>query len=298
MKVLKEIDLRDYISINIPSLCNGIVWIEGEGDKDKVLEFLKEESFQGSTLYLLGRGSNIVPGRERLPYMFFSLMPLYEPRVVGQGDARTIVRVHGGLSLKRLLLWCRRNGLSGLEPLAGIPGTVGGAIAMNAGSFGREMADVVLRVRVWGPSIGDRWLEKKDISWGYRRFSLPGEKKPFIVWEVEIGLCRIEKKDLRTSFKNFYLKKKTSQPLTHRSCGCLFKNPSLAPAGYLLEKCGLKGFRVGDMQLSEIHANFLINLGKGTPSQVVELVEETRMKVKDRFGCLLEPEVKILGWED
>ncbi len=299
MKVKRDINLKDYTTIGISSLARGIVWIEGERDRDVILKMLEEANSQGLIPYVLGKGSNIVPGKEELPFMFFSLLPLYEPYVIEEEEARSQVklRVHGGISLKRLLLWCRRKGLSGLEPLAGIPGTIGGAIAMNAGSFGGEMSHVVLRVRIWSPSLGDRWFERDELSFGYRSFSFPHQKGPFIVWETDVLLSRADKGDLRDNFRKFYFKKKQSQPLTQKSCGCLFKNPPQGSAGYLLDRCGLKGFKVGDMQLSELHANFLINRGKGTPSQTLELVEEARERVKNRFGCMLEPEVRILGWK-
>ncbi len=290
MRIWREVDIAPLTTIGISATVKALVQLQGEGDRDAFLRLAQEEG----SVYALGKGSNIVPGRDRIPYVLLSIVPSYPPYLLEEDGERAVVRVHGGTLLRSLLLWCRRRGLWGLEHLAGIPGTIGGAIFMNAGSFGVTISQVISRIRVWGPSLGDRWIERDGFSFGYRSLSVSGEEGPYLIWEAEAIFKKGDRKEITQRFRDAYMRKRSTQPVTLKTCGCLFKNPEGTSAGYLLDRAGLKGLRIGGVKLSEMHANFLINMGGGRPSHVRDLIYVARERVLDRFGYLLEMEAKIL----
>jgi len=203
-------------------------------------------------------------------------------------------RCGAGARLPGLLGWAQKAGFTGLEGLTGVPGTVGGAVAMNAGSYGVEIGDLVTRVRVWSPTGGLVWVDRSQCDFGYRRFSplpVPGK---CLVWEVELALKESDPKGVRRAMRDVYEKKKATQPVTARTAGCVFKNPPEESAGRLLDRAGLKGVRLGHMAFSDMHANFLVNLGGCTAADALALMDMGRERVKEQFGITLEPEVIVL----
>jgi UDP-N-acetylmuramate dehydrogenase len=198
------------------------------------------------------------------------------------------------VSLPRVLAWAAARGLSGLEPLSGIPGSLGGAVAMNAGSYGRELGELLARVRVWTPEHGLRWLERDAFGYGYRTFAPRHAKGLFVVAGAELWLERSRRDAVRAAMREHYGRKKAGQPVTARSAGCVFKNPAPeAPAGLLLDRAGFRGRRLGEVAFSEVHANFLVNLGRGTADQALELIGQAREAVLARSGHHLEMEVRV-----
>ncbi len=214
-----------------------------------------------------------------------------------------IVRAGAGMGLPRLLGHCQRAGLTGLEGLTGVPGRVGGGVAMNAGSYGVELCRLLSRVRLWTPESGLVWRDAHDCAFGYRRFDPQlgsGLGAGFwVVWEAEFALRADESPAVRRRMETAYARKKATQPVTARSAGCVFKNPAGLTAGMsagrLLDEVGLKGRRLGGMSFSPLHANFLINEGGGTAAEALELMEYGRAMVFDRFSLNLETEVKVLS---
>jgi UDP-N-acetylmuramate dehydrogenase len=184
------------------------------------------------------------------------------------------------------------HGLAGLEFGEGIPGSVGGALIMNAGAFGGEMAPVVSAVRGADPDGRLRTLAKDEIEFLYRRSILP---PGFIVSAVEFDLVRGDRDALSTKVAELKTKRAARQPLGMPNAGSIFKNPPGNFAGRLLEKCGLKGERRGGAAFSERHANFIVNLGGAQASEVRELIELARRRVEEQTGVRLEPEVKLVG---
>ena len=211
-----------------------------------------------------------------------------------KSDDKLLVRCGAAQRLPGLLGWAQKAGLSGLENLTGIPGSVGGAVAMNAGSYGTEFGQVLSRVRLWSPAQGLVWVDADQCAFGYRSFSCPAVPGKSLVWEVELALSEMNPKAVRSAMKAAYFKKKETQPVTARSAGCVFKNPESKSAGMLLENAGMKNVRLGHMAFSEMHANFLVNLGGGTAGEALELIDIAREAVKTKFGITLEAEVIIL----
>lgn len=183
-------------------------------------------------------------------------------------------------------------GLAGLEFGEGIPGSVGGALIMNAGAFGGEMAPVVTAVRGADQDGRIRILERNEIEFLYRRSILP---PGFIVSAVEFDLKPGERETLEAKVAELKAKRAARQPQSLPNAGSVFKNPPGNFAGRLLESCGLKGERVGGAAFSDRHANFIVNLGGARASEVRELIELARRRVEQQTGVRLEPEVKLVG---
>jgi UDP-N-acetylmuramate dehydrogenase len=178
--------------------------------------------------------------------------------------------------------------------MAGIPGSVGGAVAMNAGSYGTEIKDVVTRVRLWTPAQGLFWKDAAECRWDYRHFDPNITLGKCMIWEVEMALTESTTDAVKKTMTAIYTKKKETQPVAARSAGCIFKNPEGQSAGQLLDKAGFRGKKLGGVGFSELHANFLVNHGTGTSEQAVELIKQARDAVREQFGVNLETEVIFL----
>ena len=291
MRVVEQPNLGKRTTLGLGGVGLAELVLGKEEEFDRLSEAL--DRF-GGTPVVWGRGSNILARDGVHSLTLISLEAAGTPEIVSEGESGARVRVRGGQRLSGLLAWSAKAGLSGLEPLAGIPGSVGGAVRMNAGSFGREMADLLCRVRIWTRKGGLRWIEREGFSCGYRSFALQGAEDPWVVAEAELELTRVEPERVRAAIAQSYGRKKAAQPVAARTCGCAFKNPAQGkPAGWLLEQAGFRGRRLGGVGFSERHANFLIHHGQGTASQALELIGMAREQVLREFGVELETEVKV-----
>lgn len=248
----------------------------------------------GGRIRVMGEGSNILARDGKLPLLLLSLAPVESPQIVEDLGDSVLLRAPAGMRLPALLPHTARLGLAGLEGLCGIPGNVGGAVAMNAGSFGVEMGSLVHSVQLFSPLWGLTERDGSAFSFGYRKCELLGHDEWFLICSVTLKLPKGDKEAIRARMRDVYAKKQQSQPVTAWSAGCVFKNPAPdAPAGRLLDEVGLRGFRLGGMAFSAMHANFLINEGNGTFAQAMELIDMAREKVSQRFGHALEMEVRL-----
>jgi len=202
-----------------------------------------------------------------------------------------------GTPLAELIKESVGNGLSGLEWVAGIPGTIGGAIRGNAGAFGKSMADVVERVELLeiNSELRIKSYESKDCRFGYRN-SIFKEKNNLIVLSAEVRLKTDDKEKIKESIERYLNYRKEKHPLEFPSAGSVFENPEGHSAAKLIEECGLKGKKIGQAQISEKHANFIINLGQAKAKDVCRLIDLAKEKVKDKFGIILKEEIKFLGF--
>lgn len=243
---------------------------------------------------ILGRGSNILAMGGKLPLVLIRPDFRFCPQIVGKREQKTLVRCGAGIPLARLLSFCRQNALSGLEGLCGIPGTVGGAVAMNAGSFGSETCQALESIVIYN-NCELREISADQLVSSYRCLKLKGINGKWIVVEATFGLTHDAKNGIsRRMILNIH-KKKSKQPVTAFTAGCVFKNPSAEfPAGKLLEMAGLKGMRIGGMSFSSQHANFMVNDGNGNEEEAVKLLDMAQMRVEEKFGFLLQKEVKII----
>lgn len=244
---------------------------------------------------VLGAGSNILAADGSVPVVLVRPRMTQGPFIQEKEGERVLVRVGAGVRMPRLLGQCAKWGLGGLQGLCGIPGTVGGAVAMNAGSFGCETAPLVHSLRVYTPTWGVVDIAAEHIRYSYRSLSISGLDEWYLILQVIFGLTRTPRNVITESMRHNFFKKKSTQPINAWSAGCVFKNPSpQQPAGMLLEQAGFRGRRLGGMAFSEVHANFLINEGRGSATAALELMAQACDTVLDRFGVCLEPEVRVL----
>ncbi len=245
---------------------------------------------------LIGGGSNILVADEGLPGITLILGRRFtDIAVVREVDDRVYVKVEAGCSLGRLVSWCKEQGLSGMEFAAGIPGTVGGALVMNAGAWGSEISQVVSSVTVMDENGDFEIKDVEDFQYSYRSW---GEEAGCLAVEGVFLLQRADKAAVKKMCQGLVASRKERQP-REASCGSFFKNPARGKtAGQLIDGAGLKGVRVGGAMVSEQHANFLVNTGTASAHDLVMLMQLVQKEVKQRFGVFLEPEVKLLGFSD
>ena len=291
-----------FIILNSPSLAErttirlgGEAIAEVRVSDTRCLEQLPELLTRiGGRICIMGEGSNIIAQNGKLPLLLLSMTPMDAPKVVEEKDDSVLLWAHGGMRLPALLSHAASMGLAGLEGICGIPGSVGGAVYMNAGSFGTEIGSLVHSVELFSPQLGLVERHAQDFHFSYRHCRLLEPADWFLISGVILRLTKGDKEATRARMREVYQRKQQSQPVTAWSAGCVFKNPSPeAPAGRLLDEAGLRGMRLGGMAFSSVHANFLVNEGEGSFEQAVELIDLAREKVRARTGHELELEVQI-----
>lgn len=255
-------------------------------DLQKVVLFTEELDI---ARFIIGLGSNVLVSDQGIRGVVIDLRRCSSK--IRQEKNR--VWVGAGRKLWDFLDYLRGNGLEGLQNLVGIPGTVGGAIKMNAGAFGMELFDRVLSVDILEPTGEITHVTKEDIDFGYRRGIVPG-KRVFLGTTVELSVGN--KNDIAEQMKDILARRESKQPLQYPSAGSVFKRPPGDYAGRLIEESGCKGLRVGHAQVSEKHAGFIINLGGATAEEVRKLMEIVQERVLNRSGVQLEPEIEMIGF--
>lgn len=236
---------------------------------------------------ILGGGSNLIVRDGGLPGVVVHLKHL--SRITFQEPE--ILLADAGVSYPKLSTEAMAKGLSGLEFAAGIPGTVGGAVAMNAGIPGEETASVLSSVTLVDEEAKVRTLPKEAIRFGYRTAALPKG----IVTSASFRLTPAAPAEVEQKLKRLLKRRRETQPLSYPNVGSVFTNPPGDYAGRLVESVGLKGFRIGDAQISERHGNFIINLGNAKAGEILALIAEMQTRVKERHGIDLELEAKVVG---
>ncbi|NRA06668.1 MAG: UDP-N-acetylmuramate dehydrogenase [Myxococcales bacterium] len=257
--------------------------------RDELLSLLQTCSELQIPQRVLGSGFNVLAPDEGLPGVVIRLTRFRELETLPAG-----LRAEAGVSHSQITRRCSEQGLAGLEFTAGIPGSVGGWLTMNAGIPGREIKDVVREVEVASPEgRAVRRFEARELDFGYRelRGLAPGSVLLSALFEVTQGSAEA----VRAAVDTLLAKRARSQPLDVPSCGSVFKNPAGDHAGRMLEAAGLKGFRIGGAQISPVHANFIANTGGATSGDVLALIREARQRVLEATGQHLDTEVHVLG---
>ena len=210
-------------------------------------------------------------------------------------DGRFALTAQGGATLTKLSNAAADAGLKGLEFAAGIPGTVGGAVYMNAGAYGGEMKDVVSNVTACELDGRTVSYNNEEMAFGYRHSALIEAGRPIAVTSVTVVLEKGDEDTIRTAMREFNARRREKQPITLPSCGSTFKRPEGHFAGTLIDQCGLKGLRVGGASVSTLHAGFLVNDQQGTAADYLTLIAQVQRIVLEKTGVALEPEVRIIG---
>ena len=293
MREVRNPSLSAITTLGLGGTCSLELTVSSRDDLAAMDDRIRE---LGLPVYVVGRGSNIfgLDGSHEAVLV----RPAFTdgPAVLGDetADGGVLVSCGAGISLPVLLAFLREKGLSGMEGLADIPGTVGGAVAMNAGSFGTSTAESLDSVEIWSGGRLVR-LTPDACETGYRHFRPRGLAGSFLVVSAVFRLSRSTSQDVAAGMQHNFQMKKSRQPITARSAGCVFRNPACGvSAGALLERAGFRGRRKGSVALSEQHANFLVNLGGGTSAEALALLEEARTAVRAMAGVELDFEVRFL----
>lgn len=239
--------------------------------------------------YIVGNGSNLLVADEGVRGVVIQLLRNFNQIQVEGCQIRMQAGAQNAAVAKRAL----DASLTGFEFAAGIPGTIGGAVVMNAGAYGGEMKDILKEVTVLDQNGMIRTIPAEELELGYRTSIIA--RKGYVVLEAVIVLKTGDPKEIKAAIDDLKEKRVTKQPLEYPSAGSTFKRPEGYFAGKLIMDAGLRGFSVGGAQISEKHCGFVINKGNATAKDVTELMDETKKIVMEKFGVALEPEVKRLG---
>lgn len=237
----------------------------------------------------IGNGSNLLVGDKGIRGVVIEMTdPMGNIEVDG-----TKITAQAGAMLSKIANTAASNGLGGMEFAAGIPGSVGGAVVMNAGAYGGEMKDIIEKVYVLNENGAQLELDRDALDLGYRHSCIP--EKKYIVTKVVLELVPRNEAEIRSEMKELNEKRAEKQPLQYPSAGSTFKRPEGYFAGKLIMDAGLRGYQVGGAQVSEKHCGFVINKGDATAADICQLMRDVSDKVQAQFGVVLEPEVKMIG---
>ncbi|MBA7577605.1 UDP-N-acetylenolpyruvoylglucosamine reductase [subsurface metagenome] len=277
---------KELTSIKIGGLADLFVIPEDLDDLKKVLSFCGKGNLP---FFIMGSGSKLLVRDKGFRGVIIKLGESFKS-IVSNGNQ---VRVGAGVDLATLIDFAARKSFPGLESLLGIPGTVGGAIARNVSAFGKTLSEKVLSVKVLDGNNNCLVLSKKDIDFGYRTSTFL-HNKDWVIIEVRLELWPGKKEEIILRSRQARERRTLTQPLSFSTAGCIFKNPSSHPAGFLIQEAGCLGMKVGNAQVSLQHANFIINKGNATARDVISLIEKVRKKVEDKFAISLELELEVI----
>lgn len=286
------------VKINEP-LKNHTTWkIGGPADllllpqrKEDVLSALNFAASEGIPVHILGNGSNVLVGDGGMRGLVIKMAGSYNKVTIQDEE----ITAQAGALLPALAQKACQHDLKGLEGLGGIPGTVGGAVIMNAGAYGGTIGELVQGIEVCDLIGGLQKLSASALEFGYRHSSL--KDSGLIILEVVLKLKKGKKEEIKKVLQENLRHRRLHQPLNLPNAGSIFVNPPGYAAGYLVEKAGLKGLKIGGAQVSEKHANFIVNTGNATAQDVLALIREVQRRVAEAFGVTLETEIKLLGEE-
>jgi len=258
------------------------------GDTESLTQSYKLLSEHGITPYVIGNGTNILASDKTLETVVLNTSKLININKTGAAE----ITAESGVLLSRLAILAYEHGLSGLEFAHGIPGSLGGAVVMNAGAYGGEIKDVVVSTRAYSPETGEYTLtgEKHRFSYRHSIFSETGD----VVLSSVFRLKKDDKKSIKSTMDEMNTRRRVSQPLDIPSAGSTFKRPADGYAAALIEQAGLKGFSIGGATVSEKHSGFIVNRANASFNDVMALIEHVRETVLKQFGTELALEVKIM----
>src|SRR6204780_5422368 len=252
---------------------------------DTLPDVIRELKTEGIAYKFLGGGTNVLVADGELPWVMLHLPPV-KPGVRVEGN---FAYVDAAADLGGTVTFCAKNNLGGMEWLIGVPGSIGGALRMNAGAYGTQIGSYVREVELYRAATGEiETVRGNDIRFDYRHTSFAPDD---VMLRVKLELPSKPFKEILAGIKVCNEKRRASQPLNQKSAGCIFKNPPGGSAGRMIDELGLKGHRAGDAMVSDRHANFFINAGKASCPDMLRLIDDVRERVRTRFGMELENEV-------
>ena len=287
-KIETDASLKKFTTDKLGGKARGVIYPKYTEKLVKLMKFIRSKNIKYK---MLGNGSNLIFSDDLFDGILIKLTEFDNIEIINNK-----IKVGAGYSLMKLSRVALKNSLTGLEFAAGIPGTVGGAIFMNAGAYKSDMGYVVQSVKVLTKDFKIVELENKEMNFHYRTSFL--QKHPdYICLEAVIRLEKGKKDAIEEVMKSRLKRRVESQPLNYPSAGSVFRNPTGMFAGELIEKCGLKGYKLGGAMISDKHANFVINTGNAKASDVRDLITLAREKVKEEYNVELRVEQEFVNWE-
>ncbi len=284
MKILEKEPLKKHSYIRIGGEARYFAVPETVEELTEAIEFARNKKLP---FYIIGGGSNILFHDEGYQGVIINTSCLQNININGE-----IITVGAGVSLPELSVLLQKEGLSGMEELCEIPGTIGGAIAGNAGAFGREISELFVEGKILDSKGNLVILGKEELKFSYRNSHL---KKFGIIVEAKLKLTLSTPNRVAERMKEFKKLRREHQPVGELSLGSVFRNPPGTSAGFLLDKAGFKGYTIGGAKFSEKHANFIVNFNNAKAEDVKALIKEAKKKVFELFGIDIECEIIILG---
>ena len=285
-RITPECSLKEYITFRFGGPCRALISVNSAESAAELLKYLKDNSIKYG---ILGRGSNILASDEG----FDGVILLFGSDFANITINGTDMRCDAGALLASACVHAQQSGLSGMENLFGIPGTVGGALYMNAGAYGSEIKDIVVSAEYIDSDCKLHTITKDDMSLAYRH-SIFADRN-YVITSVTLELTQGDPDSIKAAMSECMSKRAAKQPLEYPSAGSTFKRPAGSYASLLIDQCGLKGLTCGGAMVSEKHGGFVINKGYATCADVLELCEKVQKIVKEKTGYELELEPVILN---
>ena len=282
MEIIKNAKMKEYSNMKVGGTAKELIFIDNKKELKEILQ-------TRSNIFLLGNGTNTLINDGNLDISFLSLKRLKNITVEEKKGDYNLVRVEAGLDLDDLIDFMEKNDYSGLENITGIPGSVGGLVNMNGGAYGTEIFDCIEEVEVCKNDGEIVKIKTADLNFKYRTTEIK-ENKWIVVsalFKFSFGFDKAASEDKREQ-------RKTKHPLDLPNLGSTFKNPEGTFAAKLISDAGLKGYRVGDVEISPKHPNFVTNLGNATFNDIISVIEHVKEVVFEKFGVKLETEIIIL----
>lgn len=286
--------MSQYSTFKVGGPAEAIVSVTEAKELKLLIEWLKKNDINW---WIVGRGSNILVSDHGLAGVVIVLEDTFTSiellsKQHGPNGKNVLIQAGGGCLLSKAVNYCTANSLSGLEFAVGIPGSIGGAVVMNAGAWGYEIGNLVDSVTLMDNS-GKIFIEQgKNLGFTYRGW---GVKSNTVLLYANLTLINGNREEIKASCRKYQELRKKKQPLSEHSAGSFFKNPPELSAGRLIDEAGLKGHSIGGAKISEKHANFIVNTGNASATEILDLMHLVQDTVHKRFGIRLEPEVHILG---
>ncbi len=295
-RVRWDVSMAEHSTFRAGGRAEALADVEDREELQALVRWLRDQRLPWR---IIGRGSNILVSERgfagvivRLQGRLASVEREHEPDQAGCGPV--VIRAGGGCSMARLLAWCTGRSLRGLEFLAGIPGSVGGGVRMNAGAWGQAMGERLQALEVLDGEGRLRRLEVADLKFSYRRLEVDGlDPDRMVIVTAWFSLPMGRQAEIVARCRDYLARRRQKQPAGVGSAGSFFRNPAGDHAGRLIEAAGLKGLARGDAMVSPRHANFIVNTGRATADDIAALMVEVQERVYRDSGVRLEPEVCI-----
>ncbi len=287
-KILYQEPMRKYTTFKIGGPAECLIKIDNLEELKKILEIVNNNSIP---ITIIGNGSNLLISDKGIKGI--TLMIKLEKIDIREKNDTIQITVGAGEKIGKLAQICLQNEITGLEELSGIPGTIGGAVRMNAGAHGKEMKDITKKVRCIDYQGKEKEFANEELQFDYRNSRFKREK--YIITEITLQLQKGKKEKIKAKMEEYATYRKENQPMEYPSAGSTFKRGADFITAKLIDEAGLKGYRIGDAEVSTKHSGFIINKGNATAKEVLALVEHVKKTVYEKFQKEIELEIEVMG---